>query len=152
VVDPGTTGKELVLACFYVLMFFLLLCVGCGKADDASVMPTTGFRHQALKAKGVRAHRWGVSHVANQSVLIGTSVVYCESVKERPKVIKVSRRRTPKGIVLTMYMRFPRFPENCFGGRLGIVHWVKIGPGIDRFDLFDGSTSPPARRREAPKG
>jgi hypothetical protein len=50
-----------------------------------------------------------------------------------------------------MLMRFPRFPMGCFGGRLGIVHWVKIGPRIDHLDLYDGSTSPPARRREAPE-
>jgi hypothetical protein len=115
-------------------------------------MPSsTALHHQALKAKGVRVHKWGLSEVAEESVLIGTSVVYCESVKERPRVVKVIRRRATSGIVLTMFMRFPRFPSGCFGDRLGIVHWVKIGPGIDRLDLYDGSTSPPARRREAPE-
>lgn len=139
-----------------LVMLVLLLGLGCG---DASSEPTrepgqpAAPRQRELQAQTtVRVHKWDVSLVRKESVLIGSFVTYCESVKETPYIVRVSRQRQAEGLVLTMYVHFPPYPRGCFGGRISVLRWVKIGPQINRIDLYDGSTSPPRRRRDAPQG
>lgn len=96
----------------------------------------------------VRKHKWEVSAIAEKSVLLGTFVPFCEGTKPRPRVKRIDRRRKPGALVLTMFIEFPPKDNGCFGSQGSVMHWVKVGGDLKQLDLYDGSTSPPARRLE----
>jgi hypothetical protein len=127
-----------------VLVTLFTGCGSGGKGNDAS-------RNSSTIAAGqlsVRKHKWGVSRIKTESVLIGAFVPFCEGTRPRPQVKRIERRRKPGALVLTMFIQFPPKDPGCFGSQISVLHWVKVGNDLKRLDLYDGSTSPPARRRE----
>jgi hypothetical protein len=132
-----------------VVALFMLLCVGSGAANVESSVHTADRLGIAVPPQySVRAHRWNLLGVQGKSVEIGASFIYCAMFREAPKVVSVSQRRKPGRVVLTMFVRLPPSPKHCFTAiPLHIFHWVKVGPGVNRLALYDGRTSPPARRR-----
>jgi hypothetical protein len=96
----------------------------------------------------VRKHKWEIAQVKNDSVLIGAFVNFCEGTKPQPRVKKIARHRKPGALVLTMFVVFPPKDPGCFGSQISVMHWVKVGKNLRHLDLYDGSTSPPARRKE----
>src|ERR1044072_418530 len=99
----------------------------------------------------VKLIQWGPTAVARQSIELGALVPYCEYAKPRPYVERVRRRRTRRGLVLTMVVRFPSRPVGsgaggCLWVEVGVSKWVRLGRDAKELKIFDGSPSPPTRR------
>jgi hypothetical protein len=149
---PSTAGRTFLETLGLALLCLVVMGVGCGKADDRDMRKTAPDARRSDSDSAVRSHKWELVRVRGERILIGALVNYCESRNRFPRIEYVKRLRKPGAIVLTMTVRFPPHPEGCFGSQGSLLHWVEIGPRIDQVDIYDGSSSPPARRRKAPKG
>ena len=99
----------------------------------------------------LKAIKWGVVASGQQSIEIGALVPYCEKSSPKPHIERIEKRFRHNRVIITMFVRFPpkRVGSNaggCLGVEIGISRWVKLRKKSDRIRLYDGSTSPPARR------
>ncbi len=99
----------------------------------------------------VRPVTWHLSSIDGPHEL--TFVVtpgYCVG-KPKPRVDHVSRAWHRKSVVITVFLRFPKvhFAKNeaCAGVGLVMLKQLKLGHSIARRALYDGSSSPPQRRK-----
>jgi hypothetical protein len=149
---PKAAGRSRqIIICAICAAVFLL--IGCGQADHGSGNPTSSeSRSAATIASGgeVKEHKWGISEAKQRSVRIGVVLPYCETNESEPQIDRIERRQKPGSLVLTVFVRFPPPKRGaCVGLQLHLLHWVKVGTKLDHLDLYDGTTSPPARRRGA---
>ena len=134
----------------------LIWMSGCAATDpehDAGsgrsvVKPTDN----AIEGAGVvKPIRWGVMSLMGERVRIGALVPYCEDGRQRPQIERIEHRRRESRLVLTMFVRFFNRSTSGSGGcmflQVGVSRWVRVGAPAGEFDLYDGSTSPPSRRR-----
>jgi hypothetical protein len=131
-----------------VASVLVTLLTGCGSGDKGTDMSEASSSTIAEEQLSVRKHKWEVSAIKEKSVLLGTFVTFCEGTKPKPQVKKIERRRKPGALVLTMFIEVPPKDPGCFGSEGSVMRWVKVGDDLKQLDLYDGSTSPPARRQE----
>lgn len=145
-----TQGTFITRVTFAVCILSILM-FGCGFANRGSSSTTAAGSIRAKSAESdysVRKHKWGVVQVGKESIRIGAFVPHCENTKAKPQVVRVERRFHPGAVVLTMFVRFPPKDRNCVGGQISVLQWVRVGSSLRHLDVYDGSVSPPARRRE----
>lgn len=99
----------------------------------------------------VRTVRWGLSSVDGPHGLTLTVLTgYCVG-KPKPRIDRVTKTWHPKSVVIRVFLRYPKVhfgkSEGCGDLGLGISTKVKFGRSIAHRALYDGSTSPPQRRR-----
>lgn len=133
----------------------LLFAFGCGGSDGQASSGSTISR-QAGDMKGrsgdpdrigfLKETRWGISRAAARSVQISAFVPYCGKPHREPYVERVARRGNPGRVVLTMLVRYPPARGACLGEGISVTRWVALDGDPRTLRLFDGSTSPPARR------
>lgn len=102
----------------------------------------------------IRPVPWRLSSFGGPRVVVlRNSVGYCVG-DPKPRVDHIKVIEHPKAIFITTYIGFPppRQPsEQCAGVRLILEKRLRLKQAIDgrtipSIKLFDGSTSPPARR------
>ena len=131
-----------------VASVLVTMWTGCGSGGKGADTSQASSSTKVEKQLSVRKHKWEIAQVKNDSVLIGAFVNFCEGTKPQPRVKKIARHRKPGALVLTMFVVFPPKDPGCFGSQISVMHWVKVGKNLRHLDLYDGSTSPPARRKE----
>jgi len=125
----------------------LLLSAGASRAvqmpDDGRSVHLAPSAHRGP----VKEIRWGIADRGRRSVELDALVGYCEYGGRRPYVEGVKRRGWHGGLALTMLVRFPpQKSGGCMWVQVGVLKWVRLRRPTARTRLFDGSTSPPARR------
>jgi hypothetical protein len=131
-----------------VVIVSLLLGAECGGSDETSAAPISAPKMGLQRQGPLKAIKWDVARVRDQSIQIGAFVPYCEYTKPVPRVERVIQRRRPGRIILTMLVRFPlnnAGPEGeaCLGVQISVFRWVKLDQDPQRLRLFDGKSSPP---------
>jgi hypothetical protein len=120
----------------------LTVLIGCGSsvAEDK--------RSVAV----VRDVKWSVEkQLGPKAIKLLAFVPYCEFTRARPRIEHIAKRKRPKGMVITVFVRFP--PRNtqpkgagCLGVGLGLQEVVKFRQPIGKRSLYDGSSIPPSQR------
>lgn len=78
-------------------------------------------------------------------IRIGAFVPFCEGARENARIERIARDRVYGGVILTMYVRFPRRPVgSCVGYDRGVSRTVALDAG--NLAIYDGAASPPAQR------
>jgi len=99
----------------------------------------------------VRAISWALSSVDGPHRLTLTVTTgYCVG-KPKPSIDHIAKAWHPRSVVITVFMRYPRVHfgkhEACGDVGLGISTKLRLGRSIAHRSLYDGSSSPPQRRR-----
>lgn len=120
-----------------------LASAGCGSSLPP---PTQHSVHlHARPGTPLRAVRWGIVHRRGDAIRIGAFVPFCEGASENPHIERIARDRAYGGVVLTMYVRFPRRPiGSCVGYDRGVSRTVALDAGD--LAVYDGAVSPPVQR------
>ncbi len=139
-----------------VIASLAFLASGCGQTNETTEESSNADGGKPVKTVDIAtseynyAHKWGVSRVGRESILISAAIPHCENAQAEPQWEKIAKRWRRGDLILTAFMRIPPLKGSaCLGVELYLMHWVKIGKDLARLNLYDGSTSPPARRKEA---
>jgi hypothetical protein len=120
-----------------------------------AVAAALGFAHGNALAytepEEIRAVSWGLNSIDGPHALtLGVLTGYCVG-KPKPRIDHVTKTWHLKSVVITVFLRYPEVHfgkhEACGDVGLGMSRQIKFGRSIRHRALFDGSTSPPQRRR-----
>lgn len=134
---------------------------------EGGYKPPARRREGAILAKGSQWKQRSVQHVPGRgqtgmpvqwhilepptesTVSIGSDVAYCPGSGRVPRISGVKQINRPGAVILTAYFagRPPHFSgtEACLGAQIGTR--VHIRGGLRGRPLYDGSQSPPKRKR-----
>jgi len=117
----------------------------------ASMSVVQGSASAYTEPEEVRAVSWGLSSIDGPHRLtLGVLTGYCVG-KPKPHIDRVTKTWHLKSVVITVFLRYPEVHfgkhEGCGDVGLGMSKQIKFGRSIRRRALYDGSTSPPQRRR-----
>jgi hypothetical protein len=117
----------------------------------ASMSAAQGSAPAYTESEEVRAVSWGLSSVdGSHKLTLAISTGYCVGTP-KPSIERVTKTWHPKSVVITVFLRYFEVHlgknEACGGVGLGITKQIKFGRSIRNRVIYDGSTSPPQRRR-----
>jgi hypothetical protein len=130
---------------FCVLLALAAVAVAMGAVQGGATAYT--------EPEEVRAVRWGLSSVDGPHALtLSVSTGYCVG-KPKPRIDRIVKAWHPRSVVITVFLRYPRVHfgkhEACGGVGLGMSTKVRFDRSIVDRALYDGSSSPPQRRKRA---
>jgi hypothetical protein len=120
---------------------FVLAVMGCAQGSAMAY----------AEPEAVRPVSWSLNSIDGRHKLtFGISTGYCVG-KPKPRIDHVAKVWHRKSVVITVFLRFPKVHfgknEGCGDVGLGMSKQIKFGHSIAHRALYDGSSSPPQRRK-----
>jgi hypothetical protein len=126
----------------------MLIAVAVAAASTSMVQ---GSASAYTEPEEVRAVSWALSSIDGPHRLtVGVSTGYCVG-KPKPRIDRVTKTWHLESVVITVFLRYPEVhwgkSEACGDVGLGIGKQIRFGRSLSHRAIYDGSTSPPQRRR-----